>query len=178
VQLREKHATSRRFLELAEQCKAVCDKASVPLIINDRLDIALACGAAGLHVGQDDLPVEVARRIMGPDAIIGVSCSTVEESVAAERGGADYLGVGAMYHTDTKDNTPFVSHDDLLAIRRAVSIPIVVIGGVNERVADDFAHTGIDGFSVVSAIIAQPDIAAAAKRLRERFDSLDRSLEE
>lgn len=176
VQLREKHANSREFLSQARECKRICDAHGVPLLINDRLDIALACGAAGLHVGQDDLPVEVARQIIGPRAIIGVSASSVEQAVAAEQGGADYLGIGAMYATGTKDDATLVSHDELLAIRRAVHIPLVVIGGINAARADQFAHTGIDGFAVVSAIIAAADITAAAADLKARFISLDREM--
>ncbi len=176
VQLREKRACSRVFLEQALACKEVCDVAGVPLIVDDRLDIALACGAAGVHVGQDDLPVEMVRRLMGPAAIVGVSVATVGEAVAAERGGADYLGVGAMFPTVTKADTRLVTRDELLRIRDAVGIPMVVIGGINERTVPDLAHTGIDGLAVVSAIIAQPDITVAAARLRQRFEALDRTL--
>lgn len=176
VQLREKHATSREFLQLARECLAICRAAGVPLIVNDRVDIALASGADGVHVGQDDMPVEDVRRLMGPDAIIGVSVATMEEAIEAERGGADYLGVGAMYVTGTKDDARIVTREELLRIRKAVKIPLVVIGGINERTIGDFAHTGIDGLAIVSAIIAQPDIAAAARKLKGMFEALDRAV--
>jgi thiamine-phosphate pyrophosphorylase len=176
VQLREKHASSRDFLAQALTCKHLCDAAGVPLIINDRLDIALASGAAGVHVGQDDLPVEVVRGVMGSAAIVGVSVATVAEAVAAEQGGADYLGVGAMCATNTKGDARLVTHGELLRIRAAVRIPLVVIGGVGERTIPTFEHTGIDGVAVVSAIIAQTNIEIAAARLLQQFDGLDRTL--
>lgn len=172
VQLREKHCSSREFYQLALRVKKITDAYQVPLIINDRADIALACGAQGVHVGQQDLPVEVLRRIMGPDRIIGVSAATVEEAVAAWKGGADYLGVGAMYATATKTDARPVTLDTLREIRKSVPIPIVVIGGINEKTGPDFAGTGIDGFAVVSALVSQQDIPGAAKRLVEIFRSL------
>ena len=141
----------------------------MPLIINDRLDIALAVDAAGLHIGQSDLPAAVARRILGPDKILGVSAAEPEEAKKAQEEGADYLGVGAMFATGTKKNTRPVSMEKLAKIRREVSIPIVVIGGVNETNCAQFKGTGVDGLAVVSAIIAKPDIEEAARNIKRIF---------
>lgn len=165
VQLREKHCSSREFYELGRRVKQITDAYRVPLIINDRADIALAVDAAGVHVGQSDLPCRVARDMLGPDKIIGVSASSLAEAVQAERDGADYLGVGAMFATDTKTDAEIVTMDELRAIRRAVHIPIVVIGGINKNTAPLFKDVGIDGLAVVSAVVAQPDAAQAAREL-------------
>ncbi|XOQ47465.1 MAG: Thiamine-phosphate synthase [Eubacteriales bacterium] len=169
IQLREKDCSSRAFYETACSVKAVTDRYNIPLIINDRPDIALAAGADGVHVGQSDLPCKVLRRILGEDKVIGVSASTLEEAVQAEKDGADYLGVGAMYATGTKTDAAIVSMDELLKIREAVSLPIVVIGGINRKTAPAFRSIGVDGLAVVSAIIAQPDIRKAASELLEIF---------
>lgn len=165
VQLREKHCSSREFYELGRRVKRITDAYRVPLIINDRADIALAVDAAGVHVGQSDLPCRVARDMLGRDKIIGVSASSLAEAVQAERDGADYLGVGAMFATDTKTDAEIVTMDELRAIRRAVHIPIVVIGGINKRTAPLFKDVGIDGLAVVSAVVAQPDAEQAAQEL-------------
>lgn len=169
VQLREKDCSSRDFYETARSVKAVTDRYDIPLIINDRPDIALAVGADGVHVGQSDLPCGVLRGILGGDKIIGVSASSLEEAVQAEKDGADYLGVGAMYATGTKTDAKIVSMDELLKIREAVSLPIVVIGGINRETAPAFRRIGIDGLAVVSAVIAQPDIREAARELLKVF---------
>lgn len=169
VQLREKDCTSREFYETACKIKAITDDADVPLIINDRLDIALAVDAAGVHVGQKDLPAAVARRILGPDKIIGVSAATVPEAIQAAADGADYLGVGAMFPTGTKTNTRPVTVERLKEIRAAVNIPMVAIGGINHSNAATLRGTGIDGLAVVSAILAQPDIEKAARELKQIF---------
>ncbi|WP_277669025.1 thiamine phosphate synthase [Caproiciproducens galactitolivorans] len=169
IQLREKDCSSRAFCETACSVKAVTDRYNTPLIINDRPDIALAVGADGVHVGQSDLPCKILRRILGEDKIIGVSASTLEEAVQAEKDGADYLSVGAMYATGTKTDAAIVSMDELLKIRRAVSLPIVVIGGINRETAPAFRNIGVDGLAVVSAIIARPDIRNAARELLEIF---------
>ncbi|WP_138294534.1 MULTISPECIES: thiamine phosphate synthase [unclassified Clostridium] len=165
VQLREKECTSLEFYQQALRVKAICDAAGVPLIINDRADIAQAVDAAGVHLGQSDLPCKVARRMLGPDKIVGVSAGTLPEALKAAADGADYLGVGAMYATATKQDADVTTMEELKAIRAAVDLPIVIIGGVNETTLPRFAHTGVDGAAVVSAIIAQKDIAAAARRL-------------
>lgn len=166
VQLREKNASSREFYRSAVSVKKVTDRRGIPLIINDRLDIALASGAAGVHLGQSDLPAAAARRILGPDKIVGVSASTPAQAEAAQAAGADYLGVGAMFPTGTKTDADIISMEELKKIRAAVSIPIVAIGGINLRTAPLFRGTGIDGFAVVSAILARKDIRAAARGLR------------
>lgn len=165
IQLREKDCSSREFYELGLRVKKITDAYHAPLIINDRVDIALAVGAAGVHVGQGDLPCKVVREIVGPDMIVGVSAATLDEAVQAEQDGADYLGVGAMYATATKTDTRPVSMEELLKIRAAVKIPIVVIGGINKQTLGNFKGTGVDGLAVVSAIVAQPDPEAAAREL-------------
>ena len=165
IQLREKDCSSREFYELGLRVKKITDAYHATLIINDRVDIALAVGAAGVHVGQGDLPCKVVREIVGPDMIVGVSAATLEEAVRAEQDGADYLGVGAMYATATKTDTRPVSMEELLKIRAAVKIPIVVIGGINKQTLGNFKGTGVNGLAVVSAIVAQPDPEAAAREL-------------
>ncbi|MCD8052945.1 MAG: thiamine phosphate synthase [Lachnospiraceae bacterium] len=169
VQLREKDCSSAEFLNQAFRIKEITDCAGIPLIINDRLDVALAVDAAGVHVGQSDFPATVARRLLGPDKLVGVSAATVEEARKAEADGADYLGVGAMFATSTKTNTRPVSMERLAEIRQAVSIPIVAIGGIQASNAAQFRGTGINGLAVVSAILAQPDIEDAARRLKNIF---------
>ncbi len=166
VQLREKTASSREFYNTALSVKKITDKYNVPLIINDRLDIAMAIDADGLHLGQSDLPISIARRIFGDDKIIGISASTLSEAKQAQAEGADYLGVGAMYKTGTKTDAADVTMDELKRIRAAVNIPIVVIGGINKTTLPAFYGTNIDGISVVSAIIAQPNITSAAAELK------------
>lgn len=165
IQLREKDCSSREFYELGLRVKKITERYNAPLIINDRVDIALAVGAAGVHVGQGDLPCKVVREIVGPDMIVGVSAATLDEAVRAEQDGADYLGVGAMYATATKTDTRPVSMEELLKIRAAVKIPIVVIGGINKQTLGNFKGTGVNGLAVVSAIVAQPDPEAAAREL-------------
>lgn len=171
IQLREKDCSSREFYELGLRVKKITERYNAPLIINDRVDIALAVGAAGVHVGQGDLPCKVVREIVGPDMIVGVSAATLEEAVRAEQDGADYLGVGAMYATATKTDTRPVSMEELLKIRAAVKIPIVVIGGINKQTIPAFRGKGIDGAAVVSAIVAQPDPEAAARELLQLWKS-------
>lgn len=171
IQLREKDCSSREFYELGLRVKKITERYNAPLIINDRVDIALAVGAAGVHVGQGDLPCKVVREMVGPDMIVGVSAATLEEAVQAEEDGADYLGVGAMYATATKTDTRPVSMEELLKIRAAVKIPIVVIGGINKQTIPAFRGKGIDGAAVVSAIVAQPDPEAAARELLQLWKS-------
>ena len=151
----------------AEACKLkeLCDKYNVPLIINDRLDIALAVGAAGVHLGQDDLPCAVARRLLGEDFIIGVSAHNPAEAVQAVSEGADYLGCGAVFGTATKHDVAKLGLENLRAIRKAVAVPMVGIGGIT---ADNYAEvlaTGADGAAIVSGILAQDDIGAVVKKL-------------
>lgn len=168
VQLREKAAGTRTFYALAMQVKAVTDAWRVPLIINDRADVALAVGAAGLHIGQSDLPLRAARRLL-PNALIGVSVTTVEEALTAAGAGADYLGVGAMFPSTTKPDAAAVSLETLRLIRRATGVPLLAIGGVNAANAPLLRAMGADGVAAISAILGQPDIALAARRILERF---------
>lgn len=166
VQLREKDCSSREFLELALRVKKITRKYNVPLIINDRLDIALLVGADGVHLGQSDLPCKEVRKLAGDDFIIGVSAAAVDEAVKAQADGADYLGVGAMYQTATKTNTRPVTIEKLKEIISSVNIPIVAIGGINLKTIPDFQGVNLNGFAVVSAVVASQDIELAAKNLR------------
>jgi thiamine-phosphate pyrophosphorylase len=165
VQLREKEIPSRDYLDLARRVKAVTDRAEVPLIIDDRLDIALAVDADGVHVGPEDLPVAAVRRLLGPDRIVGASACTQEEALRFQDEGADYLGVGAVFPTATKGGTESVSLEQLRRIKAAVRIPVVGIGGITADNAPAVMETGVDGVAVVSAVMAQPDIGEAALRL-------------
>ena len=169
VQLREKSASTREFYEQAVRIKNITDEYGVSLIINDRIDIALSVNAAGVHIGQSDIPAKVARKIIGEVMVLGVSASSVREALQAQNDGADYLGVGAMFPTGTKTDAQTVSMEELRHIRQAVSIPIVAIGGINRENAASFRDTGIDGLAVVSAIISQADIKRAAEELRFQF---------
>lgn len=166
VQLREKNCSSRELFELALRVKKITDSYKIPLIINDRIDICLAADADGVHLGQQDLPCAEARKILGEDKIIGVSAALPEEAAAAEAAGADYLGVGAVFATATKTNTRPVTAEIIRAIRAAVSIPFVVIGGVNQSNISSLYGLGINGAAVISAVIAQPDITEAARQMK------------
>ena len=172
VQLREKNCSSRELFELALRVKKVTDSYKIPLIINDRLDICLAADADGVHLGQQDLPCAEARKILGKDKIIGVSAALPEEAAAAEAAGADYLGVGAVFATSTKTNTRPVTPETIRAIRAAVSIPFVVIGGVNQSNISSLYGLGINGAAVISAVIAQPDITEAARQMKAAVKEL------
>lgn len=166
VQIREKSLSSRAFLEAAQALRYLLDELGRPLIVNDRLDIALACGAAGVHLGQEDLPCAEARRIAGSELLIGVSVSTAAEAVAAERDGADYLGVSPVFPTPTKTDTPpAVGLDGLRDIRAATSLPLVAIGGIHPTNAAEVIRAGADGVAVVSAIMAAPNPYLAAIEL-------------
>lgn len=165
VQYRAKAADGGVLYAEACKLKELCDKYSVPLIINDRLDIVLAVGAAGVHLGQDDLPCAVARRLLGEDYIIGVSAHNPAEAVKAVSEGADYLGCGAVFGTATKHDVAKLGLENLRAIRKAVAVPMVGIGGIT---ADNYAEvlaTGADGAAIVSGILAQDDIGAVVKKL-------------
>ena len=172
VQLREKNCSAKEFFETAQRVKKITDQAGVPLIINDRVDIALAVDADGVHVGQSDIPAAEARRLLGPDKIIGVSARTVEQARKAEADGADYLGVGAMFVTGTKQDAKVTSKEELKRIRAAVAIPIVAIGGIKADNVEELKGTGIDGVAVVSAVIAAENIASAAEELAGRVKEL------
>ena len=170
LQLREKEASAGEILALARTLLPLCRARRVPLLINDRVDIALAAGADGVHLGQEDLPLPEARTLLGPDRILGATAHTVEEALRAQAEGADYLGVGAMFPTGTKTNTIPTSADTLKAICAAVSIPVVAIGGVTAQNLPTLAGTGIAGAAVVSAIFSQSDLTAAARTLRAAAD--------
>lgn len=165
LQLREKSLPTLEFYRQAVQVKELAAKYNIPFVINDRLDIALAVDADGLHIGQDDMPLEVARRLLGPEKIIGVSAATVEEAMLAEQQGADYLGVGAVFATATKTDADTVSLEELRRIKQRVGIPVVAIGGIQEGNVRQVMDTGIDGVSVVSAILGREDIQKASRQL-------------
>ena len=167
LQLREKDLPHDSFLREALALKALCARYDVPLIVNDDVDIALECGAFGVHIGQHDAPAAEVRRRIGPDMLLGVSAQTVAQAVKAQQDGADYLGVGAVFSTGTKPDADDVSFDTLKAICAAVSIPVVAIGGITLGNIAALAGSGIDGVAVVSAIFAAPDIEKASRALRD-----------
>ena len=169
IQLREKELPSLEFYNQAVAVKQVTERYHIPLIINDRIDIAMAVQATGVHIGQHDLPAAAVRKVIGENMLLGVSASSIAEAIQAQQDGADYLGVGAMFPTGTKTDADSVSMEELQKIRAAVSLPIVVIGGINKGNAGRFKPMGIDGLAVVSAIIAQSDIKAAAAELKDLF---------
>lgn len=172
VQLREKERGGRDYLALARRVKEITDRYHIPLVIDDRVDVALACGAAGVHVGQSDLPVREARALIGPEGIVGATAKTVEQARAAEAAGADYLGVGAIYPTTTKVITVLTPVDTLRDICRAVSIPAVAIGGLNADNCGVLEGMPIAGIAVVSAIMKADSPAAAAAALRARVTAM------
>lgn len=169
VQIREKEISSRAYLDLARKVKAVTDRYGVPLIVNDRIDIAMAVDAGGVHVGPDDLPVSFARRLLGPDKIVGASASSLEEALAFQAQGADYLGVGAVFPTATKQVTEKVDLETLARIKAAVRIPVAAIGGIDAGNAPEVMKTGVDGVAVVSAILNRPDIREATRDLLSKL---------
>lgn len=171
VQLREKELVSGRFFELALKVKAITDRYQIPLIINDRVDICLAVDAAGVHIGDDEMPVDVVRSLIGSEKILGVSAKTVERGLEAEKAGADYLGIGAIYRTKTKD-TPLTSKEMLKAINKAVTIPSVAIGGIKEDNLADFHGTGIAGVSIVSEIMRAKNVGEKVRSLRQKIDKV------
>ena len=172
VQLRAKRLDGAAFAALAAGLAARLAGRGLPLLVNDRVDIALACGAAGVHLGQDDLPVAVARRLLGPAAVIGVSVNTVEEACQAERDGADYVGAGPAYATSTKE-TPLavLGPSGIGRIKAAVRLPVVAIGGIGRANSADIAAAGADGVAVVSAILGAPDARLAAAEIRQAFEA-------
>ena len=171
VQLREKEASTGEFYKLAIDLKELTSKYNVPLIINDRLDIALAIDADGVHVGQSDMPGDVVRKIIGKDKILGISAATIEESKKAEIDGADYIGTGAIFPTQTKD-TDCIIIEQLKEIVNSVNIPIIAIGGLSEDNISSLANTNIKGISVVSAIMESDNPKKAAENLKKEFELL------
>jgi thiamine-phosphate pyrophosphorylase len=168
VQLREKDCSTLEFIEQALAIKNFLEEREVPLIINDRLDVALAVAADGVHLGQSDIPLETARKIAGPSMLIGISAESVQDAVEAEKGGADYLGVSPIYATPTKtDTVPPLGLEGLRKIRKRVEIPLVGIGGLNTSNAAEVIRNGADGIAVVSAIVAAEDPGKAAINLKQ-----------
>jgi len=168
VQVREKTVSSRKYLERLAPVRDLLRERGVPLFVNDRVDIALAVEADGVHLGQTDMPLALARRIAGDRLIIGISCEAAQDAVEAERGGADYVSVSPVFATPTKtDTAPALGLDGVRAIRAAVRVPVVTIGGINASNAADVIRAGADGVCVVSAIVGAPDPRAAAAALRD-----------
>lgn len=168
IQLREKNLDEESFLHEAIEIKELCKKYNVPFVINDNVDIALKMDADGVHVGQSDMEAGDVRAKLGDDKIIGVSAQTVDQAILAEKHGADYLGVGAVFPTGSKDDAEDVSYDTLKAICHAVNIPVIAIGGITKDNIKDLANSGICGIAVISAIFAQKDIEEATRELKEK----------
>jgi thiamine-phosphate pyrophosphorylase len=172
VQLREKSLSTREFIDTAEQMMQITGRYGIPLIINDRLDVALAVDAAGLHVGQSDMSAVTARRLLGGKKILGVSVTNAAEAAQAEKDGADYLGVGAVFPTGTKNDAAYVELPELRKITRTAGIPVVAIGGINETNALKLKGAGVKGIAVVSAVFAQDDIKGATAKMKSLAEGL------
>lgn len=172
LQIREKERSTREYIHLAAQVHELAKRYNVPLLVDDRVDVALAVDAEGVHVGQTDMPVDMARRMLGPDKIVGATAKTVPQALEAWQQGADYLGVGAIYPTTTKVVTVITSTETLADICAAVPIPVNAIGGLNRDNLGVLKGTGIRGICVVSAIMKAADPKAAAQQLREAFRAL------
>lgn len=167
VQLREKQLEEGAFLEEAKELQVLCRQRHIPFLVNDNVDIALAMDADGVHVGQSDMEALDVRKKLGPDKIIGVSAQTVEQALLAQAHGADYLGVGAVFPTGSKEDAVEVPFETLKAICQAVSIPVVAIGGISKANVEKLSGSGICGVAVISAIYGAPDIEKAARELKE-----------
>ena len=172
IQLREKNLTTNQYYHLAKQVKEITDAYQVPLIIDDRLDICLAVNAAGLHIGDDELPVSVARQVLGPKKILGVTAKTVKRALEAEEGGADYLGTGAIFPTTTKENAPITQISTLKTICQTVAIPVVAIGGLTSENIDQLAATGIAGVAVVRDLMQAEDIETKTQAFLTKLDDI------
>ena len=172
VQLREKNLTTNQYYQLAKQVKEITDAYQVPLIIDDRLDVCLAVDAAGLHIGDDELPVSVARQVLGPEKILGVTAKTVKRALEAEEGGADYLGTGAIFPTTTKENAPITLISTLKTICQRVAIPVVAIGGLTSENIDQLMGTGIAGVAVVRDLMQAEDIEAKTQAFLTKLDDI------
>ena len=172
VQLREKNLTTNQYYQLAKQVKEITDAYQVPLIIDDRLDVCLAVDAAGLHIGDDELPVSVARQVLGPEKILGVTAKTVKRALEAEEGGADYLGTGAIFPTTTKENAPITLISTLKTICQTVAIPVAAIGGLTSENIDQLAATGIAGVAVVRDLMQAEDIEAKTQAFLTKLDDI------
>ena len=172
VQLREKNLTTNQYYQLAKQVKEITDAYQVPLIIDDRLDVCLAVAAAGLHIGDDELPVSVARQVLGPEKILGVTAKTVKRALEAEEGGADYLGTGAIFPTTTKENAPITLISTLKTICQRVAIPVVAIGGLTSENIDQLIGTGIAGVAVVRDLMQAEDVEAKTQAFLTKLDDI------
>ena len=172
IQLREKNLTTNQYYQLAKQVKEITDAYQVPLIIDDRLDVCLAVDAAGLHIGDDELPVSVARKVLGPEKILGVTAKTVKRALEAETSGADYLGTGAIFPTTTKENAPITLISTLKTICQTVAIPVVAIGGLTSENIDQLIGTGIAGVAVVRDLMQAEDIEAKAHAFLTKLDDM------
>ena len=172
IQLREKNLTTNQYYQLAKQVKEITDAYQVPLIIDDRLDICLAVDAAGLHIGDNELPVSVARKVLGPEKILGVTAKTVKRALEAETSGADYLGTGAIFPTTTKENAPITLISTLKTICQTVAIPVVAIGGLTSENIDQLTGTGIAGVAVVRDLMQAEDIEAKAHAFLTKLDDI------
>ena len=172
IQLREKNLTTNQYYQLAKQVKEITDAYQVPLIIDDRLDICLAVDAAGLHIGDDELPVSVARKVLGPEKILGVTAKTVKRALEGETSGADYLGTGAIFPTTTKENAPITLISTLKTICQTVAIPVVAIGGLTSENIDQLIGTGIAGVAVVRDLMQAEDIEATAQAFLTKLDNM------
>lgn len=172
LQIREKELDHDTFLQEAKELAALAKRYHVPFVVNDDIDIALACGADGVHVGQSDIVGKDVRAMIGPDRILGISANTVETAVRAQESGADYIGVGAVFHTDTKKDAQSLSNAELLAICKAVGIPVVAIGGISEENVMQLKGSGVDGISVISAIYAKKHPGEATKRLLHKVEEM------
>ena len=172
IQLREKNLTTNQYYQLAKQVKEITDAYQVPLIIDDRLDICLAVDAAGLHIGDDELPVSVARKVLGPEKILGVTAKTVKRALEAETSGADYLGTGAIFPTTTKENAPITLISTLKTICQTVAIPVVAIGGLTSENIDQLIGTGIAGVAVVRDLMQAEDIEAKVHVFLTKLDDI------
>ncbi len=172
VQLREKNLTTNQYYQLAKQVKEITDAYQVPLIIDDRLDVCLAVDAAGLHIGDDELPVSVARQVLGSEKILGVTAKTVKRALEAEEGGADYLGTGAIFPTTTKENAPITLISTLKTICQRVAIPVVAIGGLTSENIDQLIGTGIAGVAVVRDLMQAEDIEEKTQAFLTKLDDI------
>ena len=172
VQLREKNLTTNQYYQLAKQVKEITDAYQVPLIIDDRLDVCIAVDAAGLHIGDDELPVSVARQVLGPEKILGVTAKTVKRALEAEEGGANYLGTGAIFPTSTKENAPITLISTLKTICQRVAIPVVAIGGLTSENIDQLVGTGIAGVAVVRDLMQAEDIEAKTQAFLTKVDDI------
>lgn len=172
VQLREKKLDEETFLQEAIEIQKLCKEYDVPFVVNDNVEIAYKMNADGVHVGQKDMEAGKVREKLGPDKIIGVTANTVETALRAQESGADYIGVGAVFGTTTKEDAETITHEQLKEICAAVDIPVVAIGGISKDNVLQLAGTGIDGIAVVSAIFAQADIVSATKELKEKVESI------